>query len=616
MSRPVTTRRPVRRDPQADVPAATRTASTSPTPLQEGSTRGVSPEGGSVKRGGSNVSVVGDGPPFASLIQAREEQQRRLRARLEEQNLELQHRLSQSDGKVPAQEFITFVAELKEMVTRHHETENSTLRALHEMICMENNELRGRMEALESRLEASEEARSIVRDDQTEQSIAVSIQVDALKEDVERLIELTADHERKIEANPATSGKLDEHLADLDDRLGLLEDVPSEIRREMVDIGVQLEELRQEVAEEMRALKERYPDTEQKLTAVMTKAEDNLSILQNQADAAVATANFQAQHVEELVESGIAELGNGLRSLLERRADELSVKVAAELESLGRRAGDADLKLEDTLEEMRHSVEEYISVLEDENKQAIEEALVALKQQAAQQDSDRRKEYPTAAPERVALMVRQLESAYLVLEGVARNAATHTVALDHPYIRRLEAVEVGLSKVLNDGEISLLPKMCFSVDTQTAIAERLDSTHQRQQGAFEEEVQIAASEAAIYNVNAAVEYALEKARSQPTPSHIVTSNKQRSPSVPEAVVEVEIRKKQQAVEKIQNVLKDIAKKFQELSDREPQGPHLTEEDRRAIDLISRQKSAIYQKERELLEKRNDLLRSLKQLTSA
>lgn len=562
------------------------------------------------------MSVVGEGPPFATLIQAREDQQRRLRAKLEQQNVDLQQRLTESDGKVPAKEFLTFVTELKEMVNKHHETENSTLRALHEMVCTENNELRAKMEHLEAKVASSDESRMVLREEQTEQSITLSTIVESMKEDIERLIGLTAEHERKIDSNPATSGKLDEMLSEMEERLNHLENVPGEIRQEMVEIGVQMEEQRLEVSEELRKIKEKYPDTEEKLTAVMTKAEENLAVLQNQADNAVHTANYQAQHVEELVESGIAELGNGLRALLDRRADELSVKVGTELESLNLRTGEADLKLEDTLEDMRTSVEEYIAVLGDENSTAIREALADLKQQAAQHDADRRREYPTAAPERIALMVKQLEGAYTVLEGVARNAATHTVTLDHPYIKRLEAVERDLSKVLEDSETSLYPKLYFSVDTQTVHVDTMERATIRHERALEDEARVAASEAAVYDINNAVEYAIERARMRP--SHTSSSDYNNkgaiTPATPSAA-ETEIRKKQQAVEKIQSVLKDIARKFQELSDKEPQGTNLSEEDKRAIDIISRQKSAIYQKERELLEKRNELLRSLKQLNA-
>jgi hypothetical protein len=569
-----------------------------------------------VRRGESGASVVGEGPPFATLIQAREDQQRRLRARLEQQNIDLQQRLTESDGKVPAKEFITFVTELKDMVNKHHETENSTLRALHEMVCSENGELRAKMELLEARVASSDESRLVLREEQTEQSITLSTMVEALKEDFERLIGLTAEHERKIDANPATSGKLDEMLSEMDERLNRLENVPEEIRQEMVEIEVQMEQQRLEVTEELRLIKEKYPDTEEKLTAVMTKAEENLAILQNHADNAVQTANYQAQHVEELVVTSIAELGNGLKSQLERQVEELSMKVEGELATLNDRTGEADLKLDDSLEKMQNMVEEYIASLEDENGAAIKEALAELKYQAAQQDAERRKEYPTAAPERIALMVKQLEGAYTVLEGVARNAATHTVTLDHPYIKRLETVERNLSKVLEDSDVSLYPKLCFSVDTQTAHIETLEGGTKKYERALEDEARVAASEAAINDVATAVEYAIEKSRMRPNYTSSSDYNN-KSAAVPptSSAVEAEIRKKQQAVEKIQSVLKDIARKFQELSDKEPQGAHLTEEDKRAIDVISRQKSAIYQKERELLEKRNELLRSLKQLNA-
>lgn len=370
-----------------------------------------------------------------------------------------------------------------------------------------------------------------------------------------------------------------------------------------------------EVSEELRKIKEKYPDTEEKLTAVMTKAEENLAVLQNQADNAVHTANYQAQHVEELVESGIAEMGNGLRALLDRRADELSVKVGTELEALSLRTGEADLKLEDTLEDMRTSVEEYIAVLGDENSTAIKEALAELKHQAAQHDADRRKEYPTAAPERVALMVKQLEGAYTVLEGVARNAAAHTITLDHPYIKRLEAVEQSIARVLDDSEAPLYPKLCFSVDTQTAHIDTAEGATVRHVRALEDEARVAASEAAVQDITTAVDYAIEKARMRPSYTGSSEYNNKSATAATPSATEAEIRKKQQAVEKIQSVLKDIAKKFQELSDKEPQGTNLSEEDKRAIDVISRQKSAIYQKERELLEKRNELLRSLKQLNA-
>jgi hypothetical protein len=234
-------------------------------------------------------------------------------------------------------------------------------------------------------------------------------------------------------------------------------------------------------------------------------------------------------------------------------------------------------------------------------------------------------------------MIEELQGAFVMLDGVAKNSTLHSAA-PCPLTSRVDSLEAKVEELKVLGEIPAgPPKFMFSVDTQTQLGSLLVTTSGEATCApqmsvdrhLQMELEVAATE--DWTRRAA---SISTGNSPPATSRSVVTRNQspivfsrQSPPVAHpfktdgslsiAALRNQRAQKEAAANKIQSVLKEIQTKFQELTAREPLhrplGGASQAETRKVSELIAKQKEAIFEKERQLVQQRNKLWREIADL---
>lgn len=612
-------------------------------------------------------------PSFVELIRARELQQMRIRNSLEQQNDQLQQRLKNAfdsrETSVNINEFLMFVTEVKELVVRGNEAEVAAFKALNDKVEQQERFFEGRIAELEARLIASDRTRDLVREEQMDQILSLSNEVETLKEASERLETQVAAHADANDQTVVFSERVAAALQDIEERVVSIESLPTTVTDTLADMEVRLNQVQLDVQEDLRKIRERYPDTEDKLAHVMSKAEENLLLLQRHADSSIMAAEYQQKRIEELIESGIANMGRALEGMMTAKYYEHVTKLTEDHERTMLKVQTQEDSLMEAVVGLKKQVDDYLSNLDAAHNDSVDRAMSTLHERADAFEAERRQRYPTAEPERIALMLEELEGAFSAVEGIVRAHLTNGINIDHPYVRRLETLESQMAYINGTlGDTEGGPRIVFSTETQTAIGASQEggafgeSTAARLRQQLDSEVAIAKTEQTADVIAKTVDLIVARANSRPatprgrvgTPTANPTprdpimhtqsnlnntfggasaysdaharsrSDSNSFNSLPPATQAVDrfttnedIRKKEETVERIQGALKEIAIKFKDISDREAaaerNGSLGDEGARQLVAVISKQKGAIYEKERQLLEMRNNLLREIKEL---
>lgn len=671
-------------------------------PPDDLSTVGTTAPGGSSPRGGASTS-------FSDLIRAREAQQRRLRETLEQQNRQLKEKLglltcvspdrkpsepsppgasadlvalgvyelpgtSKAEAHEPNSsnttnvsqsamiEIINFVTDIKDTITKSQEAEQLALRTLENRFEKVVEGYESRISLLEAKLSAEERARDILREEQAEQFETLSTGVEELRQlGSQRLDERCTAIESTLSNHQLSIQALNANAEDVGERLADLETFQSESSQNAAALTVSLQQVSDAFAKDRSTLLAFKDETiyaqKEKLEAILNSATTQLEYVEKQLSKSQQHAQEIQTSLEDIINMRIGEAQASLRSDVASAAQAsrdamelLQAEWKKKYESLG-----TDVAIRAS--EARHSVDQCIAEVKERYNGVVEAKIREVVQEAKALEEERRREFPTADVDRIALMIEELEGAAVLLEGVTKNSIMPSaVSRPCPLTERVETLEALVDELSVKVQVDYAPRIMFSVDCQTGPLahaelkpqEVLKTTVERH---LQRELDMATAESSAAKVkvetlralgtispsagNAAGRRADTKYDDQPRASPrelpsprttIVTgaasasssdSTQRKHPHEILKQIAEEKERKEIAAEKVQQVLRAIQSKFQELSVREPLQRSMTltntPNSRKVTEQIAQQKEAVYQKERQLVEQRNKLWKEIADL---
>jgi hypothetical protein len=572
---------------------------------------------------------------FADLIRQREAQQRRIREALEAQNRSLRERLGFGNGPIgdgtpgiPAEEFVQFVSDLRELISKGQEADIAAFHSLRDRVDVQNTMLEQRISELEARLASSEQARDLMREEQANQSLTLSGEIDELRAHLDAAVKRFESRDDVLTEAVAAIRALNETATTFDRKFAEIEAETSARIAEVVAIEKRFEELRLQNKQEQSDLSVLRNDTlkEQQhiITTLISDAAEQLAVMKNNADALIEDTRHHHSIIGSLVDERIeplrAELDAHYRKLINTDLQhylEHYTAAGAEQIAEAHAAKVSLLHLETSvklaLQQMR---EKYSGEVDRQLKEVIDHAKAI--------EAERRLDFPTTDSERVEMMVKELEGGFVMLEGIIRNNVTQHRSC--PLLPRVEALEAKADELEVKTSLEHQPRIMFTVESQTSLQPpALDDPVERVQSVVERhlkyELDVAAAEASARTVPLVVDRTLQLQQRSSSSSpggtvgtlpgvSAISSQRSLITSLQEAKVQ-----KEAAVSKVQAVLREIQAKFQELTTKDPgtTGRSSSADAKKIAALIARQKEAVYQKERQLVDQRNKLWREIADL---
>ncbi|RNF15569.1 uncharacterized protein Tco025E_05489 [Trypanosoma conorhini] len=678
---------------------------------------------------------------FAELIRAREEQQRRIRDALEEQNRQLRARLASEEGNeggaaaassaaavrrrgpsrspskpqtVPVEEFITFVTEMKHLINCAQEADLVALHALQDRVDFQSRDLIQRLTELEAQMIAMQRreefgytsggspfvpmTRSKARTAEDNPALEYVLrELENVRRTAEEATQRTRQLDEALEGQQLSLREFERELNALETKMVDIESLPYLFRREAMTLEERYAEFTHRVHEEIAQQQEHPSRSCENDNVPMRLLEEQLRAVE--------------RAVVELSQRGIAtpkdhmngDIDGLVSGLVERKVQEVKEAIAsslwAKLQELHQAAPDKDgddptssIEGDAPLGSNRQRAT-TTNLVEDlaERVRRLETTLhTATKRSSTEQ--------PSVEEERLKLPTNQLACAAVLPESaMARGASSSTDAaiLDtKEIVERVASVETQMNSLeyrLNylttkleecntghktppgecepttDGGVRCSPVLEGN-DVHLDISTKGRHTQEGVTRHLQEELELAAvglrskaapepcvtqniAAAAIPNERHFVDKNISMlstpgqaaqwscrrkkpvAREEPrtlsfgpfkAPQLVITSE-----SLSKTVTAMHERKKQKedAVKKIIDALRDVQRRFSQLSERESAAPISgTQRSRRerpacntyddtvcVLNSIASQKEAILSKEKQLLNLRNTLWREIAQL---
>ena len=565
----------------------------------------------------SSVASVSSEVPFVELIRAREAQQQRIREALEQQNRQLRERLgakiSDESSTVPAAEFVRFVGEVKDLVSKAHEADVAAFHSLQDRFEKHAARLSERIQDIEARVAASNKELELCRLGEALAHQQTISQLDELRGQFGLL-------EKRLVARDDSSSHsavlpLAASLQSMEQRLVEAELVPAALRHNIADLEARHEKL-SELCEEERA-KAQIAQTrtsqknEARLTQIVAEAENQLLCIGEAAKTSNEMLVHQKSHIHETIDAKIEDVRWALQTTTVDKVGECVDKATTVLSEQKTEYDALVANLKSLATNVGVEVSSAIRDLKKSHGEVIDEKLKEMTRKAEEHESKRRAEFPTLDADRVDLMISELEGAFTLIEGAARNKASGVVppTRDCPHSHRISRLETQVKALTSFAPSDVDTKVAVSMDTQTKVGGGGDSTADRMNRNLQLEMERATSEHAARHVNHIVDVVARTASKSPYSPGVRGVSGPQIESL--ADLQFERKKKEAIVEKIQGVLKDIHSKFEELTRKESQALGRDTKDKVKLgEVIAKQKESIFDKERMLVDQRNKLIREI------
>ncbi|EKG03371.1 hypothetical protein TCSYLVIO_005583 [Trypanosoma cruzi] len=701
-------------------------------PLQVGSVLGPSVEERFSSRSLETYS-------FADLIRAREEQQRRIREALEEQNRQLRarlgseeanqgagdpaitasaarHRSSQSPAKqhsVPIEEFITFVTEMKDLLNCAQQADLVALHALQDRVDFQNRDLAQRITELEAQMIAMQRrdefgyatgdspfapvpssVANMVEDKSPLQYVLHELE--EVRHAAEEAAKRVREYDEVLDRHRTSFCLLEKDINVLETKMVDLEALPSLFRRESMTMEERYAEFTHRLQEEILVQRERWPRSIEGTNDAIRQLEERLKVVER------AVFEMNQRSTVEIVNRGSGDVECVLPSLVGKKLQE--PKKATESFPQAKLDEPDCIQSASAADDPTSSAGGGAPLLSKGQDDVTTEFLGDLPKETQCLDAKPHtvtSDLTTDAPsmkDRIEPLTKEVDCANVMLEGaIARRAylgIDPSILGNKQMVERVTKVETQLGileeklnyfagkfEVSNTesethtGESAPKTGRCTSSDAVAeAKSNRLDistKSHHSQERInryLKEDLELATvglRPEAAEQIGTACNIAataspnglhfmegnmlLHSASGQtavlPVRRRMQVSRKEpenfsfgpfKAPSVPitsgslsKAVAEIHERKRQKegAVKEVIAALREVQKRFSELSDRESATQrcsarrsgqkHLTsstcDDPVSLLEFIATQKEAIYSKEKQLLDLRNTLWREIAQL---
>jgi hypothetical protein len=372
----------------------------------------------------------------------------------------------------------------------------------------------------------------------------------------------------------------------------------------------------------------------------------------NEAKATVIRLSSSASDAADQIKNAQRQLDDSVRQAVAAVAQQLEAEIMAKLEEQAERQVQLQQRqvvehqglqqqINQSLADMKHAVDSSLMGMRRQYHDALQEQLRAVVQQAQEFEEKRRAECPIADADRIDLMVKELQGAFAIVESVTHRIV-ETPSLGEVTLRigdmesKIEALSAFQHSVAKSiAELATQdPKLAFTVAIQAdtdgqgalfAAGRERQSTVARVAQYLEEE--LSKAESAIQLSEA------RKIRGRPAAAP--RSSPDNKPAAPPAAtrppqsssltsVRQSMSEKEAALTRLQSILQAIQVQFHQLTEAESRSAGVRQsvssgsnnaELRRMSEEIAKQKAAVYQHERQLVEQRNALWRELAQLRS-
>lgn len=429
-----------------------------------------------------------DRASFLELIQAREEQQERAKRQLAEQNAALRRQLdetgavrnsaqSQGESLVATRralsDIVAQLAGVNTALASAQEADRTMIRGLYDYFDKRFGELDARVTAVAQTAAVMDSTSKLLREEQQTQHLTLATEIEAARAATESVAAQLLTRDTVIGGMAGSIATLDSALRALDERFALVEKLPATFRDESTKMEARLETIGNSIAAERAAVtREREGQVrsqDDQFRAVLDTAQEELSRLQGSVAEAVAGLSDTRQRIAEAVEESMNVLGSRLEGDLAARIEDQSDRIGHVQSRQAAEHHIMEQAMMQTAQELRSQVDAALHTLRAQYDTAVQAQLDSIVATADQHEANRRAAFPAAEPERVELMVLELQSAFVMLEGIAKKTlgAQTTTAGTEDLERRLRLIEARVESII--AEAPAAPRVQITVGLQAGL---------------------------------------------------------------------------------------------------------------------------------------------------
>lgn len=529
-------------------------------------------------------------------------------------------------------------------------------------------EVQGGLAEVVGSLKEAQQSRDLIRQEHTSQHLLLCGEIDALRDENTALTDRMAARDATIMALQGALRTSNQQVEKLEGRLTEMESLPSALRQQTADwddkIARALASIEEDRSAAHRAKTEAEARNEASLTAAVEDARATLLCVQMTAKELTDQLKAAQESVQQQVKENVAAVAQQLETEIVSKLDEQNERLQQMQQRLVLEQQSASQAQSQALADMKHSVDSSLMGMRRQYHDALQEQLRAVVQQQQEFEEKRRAECPVADADRIDLMVKELQGACAVIDVLAHRAAQSPEVTE--LIAKIASLEqrVDLTSASFQGLATLVektsaaaeaPRLAFTIgiqadtdgqgalwlagrERQTTLA-RINQNFRDEMDKADDALQEHEAAKAIAGKTASplgAAVAVPPAGSSRPLFHPVASPPSPPRNKPAAATSGAqlrtVQDKEAALEKIQGVLRSIQLKFHQLTEAEARvaataghvpvtgGSRSTSaqqqqahDTRKVSEEIARQKAAVYQQERLLVEQRNALWRDIEQL---
>jgi hypothetical protein len=424
-------------------------------------------------------------------------------------------------------------------VAKGHEQDISSIKALQDRLDSQSDANERRISNLEAKLAAVEDARDLMREEHASQSLTLSGEIDDLRAQLQQVFTkldgqdaMLTDTAGAIRTLCDTTGGFDQKLLDMQtETAARLADVLA-VERRFEDLRAQN---KQEQADLTVLRNDTLKEQQHVITTLIRDAAEQLGAMKDSAEALIEDTRHHHSIIGSLVDERISVLRAELDTHYRQRINSSLQEYLEHYSAAGAEQIIQAHAAQTSALHLEASVKLALQSMNDKYRGEVDRQLKEVIDHAKAIEENRRLDFPTTDSERVEMMIKELEGSFVMLEGIMRSSITQHRSC--PLLPRVEQLEAKADMLEVKTELDHRPRICFAVETQTAIhpptlgspIERFQTTVERH---LQKELDVAAAEETARVVPLVVDRALALHRQQQQQRIRCTTTEEASSSPP------------------------------------------------------------------------------------